>query len=173
MWQSEQLKKSDLVLTGNIPVLKPEKSLLYFAELNYKGKKYLIPDNQKVNLTFYGKIPIAVNVLEFLLLYLGLVLAVRTGLEYFNNGTDSKKLGVLTILLFLTLIALVNPLYLTYKYGFINSSIPPIQRLFLWTDLTIFALWIITIVTIFKSNKFNLLPLVTAVITLLIIVLFR
>ena len=173
MWQSEQLKKSDLVLTGNIPVLKPEKSLLYFAELNYKGKKYLIPDNQKVNLTFYGKIPIAVNVLEFLLLYLGLVLAVRTGLEYFNNGSDSKKLGVLTILLFLTLIALVNPLYLTYKYGFINSSIPPIQRLFLWTDLTIFALWIITIVTIFKSNKFNLLPLVTAVITLLIIVLFR
>ena len=42
MWQSEQLQKSDLVLTGDIPALKPDESLLYFAELYYKDKKYVI-----------------------------------------------------------------------------------------------------------------------------------
>ncbi len=173
MWQSEPLQKSDLVLTGDIPALKPEKRLLYFAELYYKDKKYVIPDNQKVSLTFFGKIPVAVTVLEFLLLYLGLVLAVRTGLEYFDKGKNSIKLGVFTILFFLTLIALINPLYITYKYGFINSSIPPIDRLFLWSDLTIFILWVVTIVTIFRFEKSKFLPLVTAVLTLMIFVLFR
>ena len=173
MWQSEQLQKSDLVLTGFIPSLRPGQSLVYFSALYYKDKKYVIPDNQKVSLTFFGKIPVAVTVLEFLLLYLGLVLAVRTGLEYFNKGKNSKKLGVFTIIFFLTLIALINPLYITYKYGFINSSIPPIDKLFLWSDLTIFILWVVTIVTIFRSEKIKFLPLVTAVLTLMIFVLFR
>ena len=173
MWQSEQLQKSDLVLTGDIPALRPEKSLLYFAELYCKDKKHVIPRNQKVSLTFFGKIPVAVTVLEFLLLYLGLILAVRTGLEYFDKGKNSKKLGVFTIVFFLTLIALINPLYITYKYGFINSSIPPFDKLFLWSDLTIFILWVVTMVIIFRSEKLNFLPLVTAVLTLMIFILFR
>ena len=173
MWQSEQLQKSDLVLIGFIPSLRPGQSLDYFSTLYYKNKKYDIPDNQKVSLTFFAKIPVAVSVLEFLLLYLGLVLAVRTGLEYFDNGKNSKKLGVFTIIFFLTLIALINPLYITYKFGFINSSIPPIEKLFLWSDLTIFILWVVTIVTIFRFEKLKFLPLVTAVLTLMIFVLFR
>lgn len=173
IWHVEQLQKADLVLSGDIPVLKPTQSLLYFAELYYKDKKYNIPDNQKVSLTFFGKIPVTVNILEFLLLYLGLVLAVRTGLGYFDKGRNSKKLGVLTVIIFLTLIALINPLYLTYKYEFINASIPPINKLFLWCDLTIFILWIVTLVLIFRSDKFKILPLVTAALTLIIFVLFR
>ena len=173
MWQSEVLQKSDLVLTAEIPALKPDNSILYFVELYHKNQKFVIPDNQKVSLTFFGKIPVTVSILEFLLLYLGLVLAVRTGLEYFNNGKDSKKFGMFTVLFFLTLIALVNPLYLTYKYGFINSSIPPIDRLFLWADVIIFVIWIITLVAIFRSNKLNFLTLVSAVASLIIFVLFR
>ena len=147
--------------------------MLYFAELYYKDKKYDIPDNQKVRLTFYGKIPTAVTILEFILMYLGLILAVRIGLEYFNQGKNSKKFGMILLIIFLTLIALIKPLYLTYKYQFINTSIPPISALFLWNDLTIFVLWVVTIVVIFRSNKFKFLPLVTALITLTIFVLFR
>jgi hypothetical protein len=173
IWQSTELYKTDLILYGNIPALKPEQKLIYYVELYHKGKKYVLPNNQKVSLTFFGKIPSAVNVIESLLLYLGLVLSIRTGLEFFNAGKKSKKFGVLALVLFLTLVALVNPLYLTYKYGFINSSIPPINRLFLWSDLVIFVLWIATLITIFRSDKFKLLPLVSAILILIIVVLFR
>lgn len=173
VWNSTKLNKANLILYGNISALKPEHTLIYYVELYHKDKKYVIPDNQKVSLTFFGKIPSGVNELEFLLLYLGLVLAVRTGLEFFNDGKKSKKFSVLTVVVLLTLIALINPLYLTYKYGFINSSIPPINRLFLWCDLTIFALWIVTLITIFRSDKFKFLPLVSAILTLLIVVFFR
>ncbi len=170
-WQSKELKKSELILSENIPVLKPENQLYYYVELFYKDKRYNIPDNQKVRLSFFGKIPVAVTILEFLLLYLGLVLAVRTGLEYFNDGKNSKKLGVFTIIFFLTLIALINPLYITYKYGFINSSIPTISKLFFLSDITIFILWIITLIAIFRSSKLNFIPLISSIITLIIFIL--
>jgi hypothetical protein len=173
LWQSTQMIKSDLLLSVSIPSLKPEQTLIYYAELHHKNKKYIIPDNQKVELTFYAKIPVVVNVLEYLLLYLGLILAVRTGLEYFNNGKNSKKFGVLFTIVYLTLIALINPLYLTYKFGYINSSIPPISKLFLLSDLVILILWIVTLVITFKSEKFKFLSLVSAFITVLVFVLLR
>jgi hypothetical protein len=172
-WQSKELKKSDLILSENIPVQKPTEMVNYYIELNYKDKKYILPDNQKVTLTFFGEIPAFINVLEHLLLYLGLVLAVRTGLEFFNNGAKSKKFGFLTLILFLTHIALINPLYLTYKYGFINSSIPPISKLFLLSDIGVFIIWIGTMITIFVSDKFKFLPLVSVVLILIIYFSFR
>ena len=173
IWKSIQMKKFDLILSGSIPSLKPEQNLIYFAELYSTDEKYSLPDNQKVRLTFFGKIPAAVTVLEFLLLYLGLILAVRTGLEYFNDGMNSKKFGVFILIFFLTLIALINPLYLTYKYGFINSSIPHISKLFFLSDITIFILWIVTLIAIFRYAKFKFLPLVSSILTLIIFVLLR
>jgi len=172
-WHSKELKKSELILSEKIPLLIPTKKADYYLELYYKDKKYVIPESQKVSLTFFGKIPVAANYLKYLILYMGLVLAVRTGLEFFNNGAKAKKFGVLTLILFLTLIALINPLYLSYKYGFINSSIPPINKLFSLSDISIFILWIITIVTIFRSEKFKIFPLVSAILTLLIFVFVR
>ena len=172
-WQSKELKKSDLILSENIPASNPTEMVNYYIELNHKDKKYILPDNQKVTLTFFGKIPVFINVLEHILLYLGLVLAVRTGLEFFNNGAKSKKFGFLTLILFLPYIALINPLYLTYKYGFINSSIPPITKLFLLSDIGIFIIWIGTMITIFVSDKFKFLPLVSVVLILIIYFSFR
>ena len=173
IWQSVQMEKSDLLLSVNITSLKPEQKLIYFAELYHKEAKYIIPDNQKIELTFFGKVPIAVKVLEYFLLYLGLILVVRTGLEYFNYNRNSKKFGILAAIVFLTHIALINPLYLTYKFGFMNSSIPPINRLFLLTDLSVFILWIVTLITVFISKKFKFIPLISSILILLIFIFYR
>jgi hypothetical protein len=172
-WQSKELKKSHLILSENIAVLKPGEKIEYYIEIYHKDKKYILPDNRKVTLTFFGKIPVFINVLKHLLLYLGLILVVRTGLEFFNNGEKSKKFGFITLILFLTHIALINPLYLTYKYGFINSSIPPISKLFLLSDIGIFIIWIGTMITIFVTDKFKFLPLFSAILILIIYVLSR
>jgi len=172
-WQSKELKKSDLILSESISVLKPAMQLNYFVELFYKDKKYILPDNKKVSLTFFGNIPLSVSVLEYLLLYLSLILAVRTGLEYFNYNVNSKKFGVLILIFFLTLIALINPLYLTYKYGFINTSIPHISKLFILSHIAIFIIWVVTVIAIFSSSKFKFLPLASSILTLLIFVLLR
>jgi hypothetical protein len=172
-WKAVQMENSDLLLSVSIPSLKPEQKIIYFAELYHKEKEYIIPDNQKIELSFFGRVPIVVNVLEYLLLYLGLILVVRTGLEYFNDGKNSKKFGVLGAVCFLTLITLINPLYLTYKFGFMNSSIPPIDRLFLLNHLSISILWIATMIIIFTSKKFKSIPLISSILILLIFIFYR
>ncbi len=174
-WQSKELKKSNLILFEDIPGLKPEHKLNYYVELYYGDKTFTVPDNHKTNLTltFFGNIPSTINILEYLLLYLGMILAVRTGFEFFNDGKKSKVFGIFTVVFFLTLIALINPLYLTYKFGFINTSIPPITRLFLWSDIATIFIWIITLIIIFRTDKFKFLPIVSAGLTIILAVFFR
>lgn len=170
IWNSIELKKTDLILQAKIQTLKPLNKLSYYVELNHYNKKYLLPDNKKVEITFYGKIPVMAKVLRFLLLYLGLLLAVRTGLEYFNQSEKVKKFGFLVSIIFLTLAALINPLYLTYKFGYMNSKIPEISKLFPAEFVLINLLWIVSLVLMFRYKEIKITPLITAIITIIIFI---
>lgn len=169
VWSSSQLKTSDMILEGSIKSLKPLQTLEYFVELYYKDKTYRLPDNQKVPLQFFGKIPSAVNVLQFLFIYLGLLLAIRTGVEFFDNCKKTKKFSMLTVILFVTLLALINPLYLTYKFGYINSSIPTINKLFPVQLMLVTLLWIISVIVSFKFSRIKYITLASAVITIFLL----
>ena len=170
VWNSIKLKKSNLTLQNRIKSLRPLSKLFYYAELNLNQKKYLLPDNKKVELTFYGKIPVMAKVLRFLLLYLGLLLAVRTGLEYFNQSEKVKKFGFLVAIIFLTLTALINPLYLTYKFGYMNSVIPEISKLFPAAFVFFTLLWIIALILMFRFKQIKIMPLITSIISIIIFV---
>lgn len=167
-WQSSELENSELSLVGKLEALKPFKSYKYFVELHYKNKTYVLPANQKVNLLFYGKIPSMANFLKYFLLYLGLFLAVRTGLEYFNDSKKSKTFALLVVIIFTTLTVLINPLYLTYKFGYINSSVPSIDKLFPLGNIVMTILWILSLVVLFRKPKLKIVSIVAAVLTIII-----
>lgn len=169
VWLSSQLKTSKMILEGSIKSLKPLQTLEYFVELKYKDKTYRLPDNKKVLLLFFGKIPTAVNVLQFLFIYIGLLLAIRTGLEFFNNNKKTKKFSMLTVILFVTLLVLINPLYLTYKFGYINSSIPTISKLFPVRLMLVTLLWIISMIVSFRYSRIKYITLAAAVITIFLL----
>ncbi len=169
VWLSSQLKTSKMILEGSIKSLKPLQTLEYFVELKYKDKTYRLPDNKKVLLLFFGKIPTAVNVLQFLFIYIGLLLAIRTGLEFFNNNKKTKKFSMLTVILFVTLLVLINPLYLTYKFGYINSSIPTISKLFPVRLMLVTLLWIISMIVSFRYSSIKYIALAAAVITIFLL----
>lgn len=169
IWNSNNLKESDLILSAQMPALKPGQKLRYFIELNYKNKKYLLPDNRKVEMIFFGKIPSTVSSLQFIFFNLGLLLVIRTGLEFFNKSEKIKKFELFISVIFLTLIALINPLYITYKYGFINSSVPDVTKLFPVKELSITALWIITTIITFNIKRYKVIPLISAIITIFIL----
>jgi len=172
VWTLRELVKDKFLLTGVLPKQKPEVILQYYAELIFNNKSINIPDNRIVQITYYGEIPIVVNLLQFFFLYGGLILAIRTGLESFNNNLKTKKFAVMFLIIFLTLNVLINPLYLSYKYGFINHSVPPIERLFSLSEILILLLWIITAIVLFNRPKFKYTSLSSAVITLIIFLLF-
>lgn len=169
-WKFTALIDSNLVLIGIIPAQKPKEKILYYVELQYKNQKYLIPSDRKIELTFYGKIPIVIEVLKYLLLYAGMILAVRTGLEYFNRNKSAKKFGVLTVINLLILTVLINPLYLTYKYGYMNTSIPSITNLFPLGMLILLLLWIVTVVLLFTSKRFTLTSIISGILSIIIFI---
>jgi len=166
-WSYAAMKKSGLFLAAEIPALKPLKSSLYFVKLNYKDFSYNIPDNQNVKLDFYGKIPIALNILEMVLLYTGLFLSIRAGLEYFNNNTKTKKLAVMIVIIFITLTLLINPLYQTYKLGFMNTTVPALNEIFPVFYWFITLMWIVTSISIFRFPKIKLIAAASSIITAL------
>lgn len=171
-WSSVNMIESDLILSAKFPSLKADHKLQYYIELFYKDKKYSLPDNQKVEMKFWGNIPSMLKALQFILLNLGLLLSVRVGLEYFNPKEKIKKFEIFVVIIFLILTVLVNPLYLSYKYGFINSSIPTINKLFPFKELSLSAMWIITIILTFNLKKYKLIPLISAALTILIFIIF-
>ena len=131
------------------------------------------PANQKVVMKFFGKVPDAVSSLRFLLFNLGLLLIIRVGLEYFNKNEKIKKFEIFIAILFLILTALVNPLYLSYKFGFINTSIPSITKLFPVKELSITSLWIITTILTFNFKNYRIFPPVAAILTIILIFIFN
>lgn len=169
-WKSTALIDSNRVLIGKIPAQKPNEKILYYIDLQYKNQKYLIPSDRKIELTFFGKIPIVIDMLKFLLLYAGMILAVRTGLEYFNQNKSAKKFGVLTVINFLILTVLINPLYLTYKYGYMNTSIPTITNLFPLGMLILLLLWIVAVVLLFTSKRFTLTSIISGILSIIIFI---
>ncbi|MFZ2864606.1 MAG: hypothetical protein WA440_07650 [Ignavibacteriaceae bacterium] len=172
LWASRELVKDGFLLTGILPKQKPETKLQYYVELYHNTKTISVPDKKYVQITFFGRIPLVISMLQFIFLYGGLVFAVRTGLESFNNNIKTKKFIVILSIIFLTLIALINPLYLTYKYGFINNYVPSIDRLFSTAELLIFVLWVITAIVLFNKSKLKYISLFTAALTLVIFCFF-
>ncbi len=167
IWISRELVKDNFLLTGILPKQKPETVLYYYVELYSKDITTVITVNKYAQIKFFGKIPVVVDILRFVFLFGGLLFAVRTGLESFNKNIKTKKFAVMFLIIFLTLNALINPLYLTYKYGFINHSVPSIERLFYPAELLIFIIWIITTIVLFSKPKLKYTSLVSAVLTLL------
>lgn len=170
-WNKIEFKDSINVLKGIIPNQKPLKVIDYYVELVHKDKKIVLPNNNKVTLTFFGEISPMLKVLQFLLLYIGLFLSIRTGLEYFNNSEKSKKFAVLTGIVFLTLTLLVNPLYLTYKFGYMNHNIPLITILFPIGFILITNIWIILTLILFNKKEWKLTPLIGSLASIIIYLL--
>jgi len=167
-WKAVNLTDSLEVLKGIIPNGKPLDKIEYYAELKYKEKKFLLPGNQKISLVFFGRIPPMLNVLSFLLLFSGLLLSIRTGLEYFNQSLKSRKFAILIVVINMTLTLLINPLYLTYKNGYMNHLIPSIQDLFPAGNLVITFLWIITSIILFRKNSFKLISILTGMLSIFV-----
>ena len=174
IWEENGIRKetfyreTDGGLEVEIPKINPGKSIDYKVELRYKDKLYKIPKEGNINLTFWGHIPSAVNILNFMLLYLGLLMAIRCFLEIFNENKNLKKYAFITSILFLTLNALIVPLKNSYKLGAINKYIPPIEKIIDPIIIIIFLVWIAGTVLLFY-NKFT--RTVVSVITFITVVL--
>jgi len=139
-------------LVGEIPKYEPGQQINYKVILTYLDKRFNIPEKDFVTLTFWGDIPSPVNIINFILLYGGLLMSIRCVLELFNQNKNLKKYVVITCTFFITLTILIHPLYNSYKLGAINKNIPNILEILEPFYLVIMLLWVVGAVVIFNKK---------------------
>jgi len=172
-WSKEIMSDSGSFITGKIPKHHPESQAVYRVELDYGGKQYFLPEDKPVTIKFLGFVNFSVMNIFYFILFGGLILAVRTGVEAFN---DNRRIGMYTIftLIFFFLYAVcVVPLKRSYELNAINHFVPPINSIVTYQSLSLFFLWIIGLVLIFNFKGNRIIPLVISSLTIIIYIVIH
>jgi hypothetical protein len=127
-------------------------SFNYNVVINKNNFQKTLPSKGVVSFYFWGKIHSMLSGIYWLFLLTGLVLVTRSGFDYFNENIKAKKIILLSDVVLLTFIFFINPLYLSYKFEYINHTITPIETLFPLSYLIIFIILIVTTLLSFKKS---------------------
>ncbi len=168
-WNRAPLIKKGTIISGSIPHREPGSIVTYFIKLNYKGKEYTIPSkNEFVAITFYGKVPDKINYYYWATLLGAVLLAVRTGLEYFRFPGILKKIEVFTLIAVISNVFVFNPVRMTYKLGSVGKSVISLTQMFPLLSILLLVTWIIATALIFNTKNFRIWAPPAALITLII-----
>ncbi len=172
-WLVVDMVNEEKILKGEIPFQLPLKQIHYRVSVADETKEYQLAGGVSIPLTFYGKVPKPVKFLNGFLVYLILFLSVRTGLEAFNKNQKIKKFSFITVSATLLFTAMIHPLYLSYKFGYINNQIPPIDNLFPAYSILILFVWILFTVIHFKVKNPKPFAATSMLITIAVYLLVR
>lgn len=143
------------VLTAAIPVKKLPSILRYGVTLQYKDSLFTVPAGTPVITTFcYPKIPTSILSVYYFCLFVGLLLAVRIGLEFFTDGRMVKKYAIFTLILFSLHGFFIVPVINFIEANAINKTVLQPEQMFNVPSLGLSALWIAAVVVFFsKAHK--------------------
>ncbi len=167
-----EMQNRDGILEGFIESQKPVTKLEYRIILEKEGKKFIRPSGKFVKLTIYGKIPGFVLIFYNLLLFGGLFLSVRMGLEIFNESRMIKKFSFVQSALFLLLAFMISPLLISYKLEAINHSVLPIVSLLDARVTTLASISVFSTIVIFLSHNKKFISVAFTILTILVFIMF-
>jgi len=157
------------MIEGYIPHQAPLTKIEYRVKLLKDTTAYYVPDNTVGTMTFLGKVPGQISFFYTFTLLLGLLLSVRTGLDYFREKDKIKMLSLFTLVTWVANVAIFNPVKITYEsVAKMGMQVLPIGTLFPLNADIMLIFWIISIACVFNLKKNKLWVLISAVITLVI-----
>jgi hypothetical protein len=167
-WQKEIMTDSGSLLISKIPKHKPLEKIEYRVELNYKGKQYFLPEDKSVGLMFLGHVNPGIMQIFYFVLFGGLVFAVRTGLEIFNDNPRLGLYSIFTLIFFFLYAICIVPLKRTYELNALNHFVPPINSIITYQSVFLFILWIIGLILIFNFKRNKIIPIIISLLTIII-----
>lgn len=168
-WESSELVHRGKLMIGKIPHQQPLTKIEYLIKLKYKNKEYtILPGNKAVAITFFDSVPASINFYYMFTLLGGLLLAIRTGLEFFKIPGKIKTLNIFTLIFFIVNVFAFHPLKTTYELGMVGKGAIPITEMFQLSSILLFITWALATALIFNTKKYRAWALSSAVITILI-----
>jgi hypothetical protein len=168
-WDTVPMKYiSENEMAGYIPHQPPKTKVEYRVRLT-NDSTYYIPQIHSGTLEFLGKPPNQIMFFYTFTLLLGLLLGVRTGLDYFRKNDKIKMLSLFTFVTWVANVAIFNPVKIYYEnVTKVGLDAVAIGKLFPLTSDVMLIFWIISAALIFYLRKNKLWALISAVITIVI-----
>ncbi|MBZ0198560.1 MAG: hypothetical protein K8H86_01745 [Ignavibacteriaceae bacterium] len=171
-WKKENLRWVNDELYADIPAQKPETIIEYKAAVVYNNKTYRIPGDKIVFLKFIGEVPASIWGAFYFTLFAGLIIGVRTGLDYFNDKDKIRKLSLITVFFFFAYL-LTIPLKTTFELGALNNRVPGFTELFSLQPVLLFINSFFVMIGLFNFKEKKITALIGAVIMISIFLFVR
>jgi hypothetical protein len=168
IWNVETMKYSDGSLIVTIPMQDALSKIEYRISLSYINQKYILPKNHPGNILFLGPVPTSIAINYYLTLFIGLLLAIRAGLDFFNNKARLRLYSIFTLISFFSCAMIFAPVKKAYEMGAIGSTVPPISKLFEVWLIAVVIIWIFNLILVSYSRIPKKWVLISSIITMLL-----
>lgn len=145
-----EYEKGELI--AYLPHQPPAGKLEYFTELIYKSEVKRFPQDNSVVIRFKGDVPLTILIPHIIAMFLSMLLSNRTGLEFFSDGKNLKKLTYWTIGTLVVGGFIFGPLTQEYAFGELWTGIPYGHDLTDNKTLIAFIGWLIALYMYGKSK---------------------
>ncbi len=166
-WRKEKLTEQEKYLTVSIKPPPQADTVEYWQELTYNSRSYRIPPYRNVELVFKGKRPASVMNVFYFFLFGGLLLSVRSALEFFNSESRRMLFPLLSTIFFFIASVIFYPFIRSYELNAINRTIPDISSLFDLPLVIIFLLWFLCTLLLYRYKN-KILILVTGLAAIIV-----
>ncbi|MBK8945058.1 MAG: hypothetical protein IPM32_07255 [Ignavibacteriae bacterium] len=116
-WIEIPMKNINGELIGKLPHQPPAGKLQYFVELNSQNDFIKIPNDHPVIIRFKGDVPNYILIPHIIAMFMGMLFSTRTGLEYFNNGKNIRKLTIWTLTFLIIGGFILGPIMQKFAFG--------------------------------------------------------
>ncbi len=151
--RKQEMKLEDGFLIGTLPHQPPAGKLIYSVKLTKNSDSVIVNDGHPVVIRFKGDVPIFIIIPHVIFIFLAMLFSTRTGLEFFNNDPNYKKLAYWTFGILLLGGMIFGPIVQKYAFGEYWTGFPFGMDLTDNKTLIAFVGWIIALVALKKSAK--------------------
>jgi hypothetical protein len=167
-WMNVTMKYENGIHSAELPNQPPAGKLAYRVTLQDAQRTVTLPEKDAVVIRFRGDVPAAVLIIHVALMFIGLVVSTRAGLEFFSKEPKLKKLIVWTIGLLAVGGLIFGPIVQKYAFGAYWTGWPFGGDLTDNKTAAMVLFWVIAAIALKKSANPKSWALAAAVLTLVV-----
>ncbi|MGD9402592.1 MAG: hypothetical protein PVF95_10035 [bacterium] len=152
-WTRQRLTRVDDKLTGALPHQPPAGKIEYHIEVTRNGETLMIPGDENVVTRFKGDVPRVVLFPHVLLMFLGMLISNRAGLESLTRGSHMALYTFLAAALIFAGGMIYGPIVQKYAFGTYWTGFPVGMDLTDNKTLISMIMWVIALVAIWKNSR--------------------
>jgi len=167
-WTRQAMARIGGTLTGSLPHQPPAGKLEYHIELSRGVATLMIPERENIVTRFKGDVPGAVLWPHVVLMFLGMLISARAGIEALASGRRIRLYAILAAALIFLGGMIFGPIVQKFAFGAYWTGFPLGYDLTDNKTLIAMIFWVIALVAVWRRSRVRLWVLAASAVTLVI-----